>query len=66
MFKKRINLNTNSYSSAWTILKNYVDGYVIPRNKYYDQYKEYSQIELIRTLYLKFKNFIDYVKGTLS
>ncbi|MGI6338675.1 MAG: hypothetical protein ACOXZV_04760 [Bacteroidales bacterium] len=64
--RKEATFNTNiSDGSAQDNIKRiYVEGYVIPRNEYYDQYKGYSQIELIRTLYLKFgKDFINYVKG---
>ncbi len=50
-----------------TAVSIYFDGYVIPRNEYYPQYKDYPKPELIRILFLKFgKDFIHYIKGSFT
>ena len=44
-----------------------IDGYVLPRMQYYDQYSNLKQSELIRNLYAKFGlDFIEYIKGVFN
>lgn len=61
------NTNILERTNQDTVVSIYFDGYVIPRNEYYNQYKDYPKPELIRTLFLKFgKDFIHYVKGSFT
>lgn len=45
----------------------FLDGYVIPRRDCFNQYKHYSQIDLIKTLYENYAdNFIHLLKGVFT
>ena len=49
------------------MVKFFIDGYVLPRTEYYDQYSNLKQSELIRKLYAKFGlDFIKYIKGVFN
>ena len=45
----------------------FIDGYVLPRKKYYKEYSKSEQPELLKNLYIKFGlNFIKYIKGVFN
>lgn len=45
----------------------HIDGYVVPRSEYFNQYKELSQINLVKSLFIKHgKAFTNYIKGIFS
>ena len=49
------------------MVKFFIDGYILPRTEYYDQYSNFKQPELIRILYAKFGlDFIKYLKGVFN
>lgn len=66
------NKNKTHYNATEKFLTNidqdiYIDGYVVPRLSIYEYYKQYNQIELIRTLYKKYKkDFVHYIKGVFT
>ena len=42
----------------------FIKGYVIPRNNFFNKYKQYNPFELIRELYSQYGNeFVEYIKG---
>ena len=48
-------------------IKFIIDGYILPRTEYYEQYSNLKQTELIRNLYVKFGlDFIKYIKGVFN
>ncbi len=43
----------------------FIDGYIVPRLEYYNQFKHYSQENLIHKLYNQYQeNFVNYIKGS--
>ena len=48
-------------------IKLLIDGYILPRVEYFDEYKNLNQHELIENLYIKHNdNFIKYIKGVFN
>lgn len=53
------------FSTESEELSIFIDGYLLPRSEYFETYKNETQEELVRKLYLKFGNeFINYIKGS--
>ncbi len=60
------NLHNNTSGSEGVPLF-YIDGYILPRMAIFEEYKEYSQEELLPILYKKHgEKFIDYIKGVFN
>jgi hypothetical protein len=70
-FTELSNNNYNFHSNLVDKSKDYavfhIDGYILPRQSIYDEYKDLDQYEVLKTLFYKHSyNFINYIKGIFN